>query len=400
MTTSRRWLLPFRRLRDRIGFLRGRRVAGQSHPVVDRDAAATPSGAAQDPVKADQAALTRYCRRVGIPETLLTLGVARSHYVLMSAPDVQGSEIVGLDISYSGRFGNLLHQYVNAIRIASQTGLTFIRLGEHDLLSIGEPFVLDRVRYFPQSVDLPADGFFISGDFFNTEDFRPLLNAHLKFDKADEEAATAVCQDIIRPRILRGTPLQGEEHPSDEITIHLRSGDVFDQDQPVIFGYRQPPLSFYRLVVARMMRTHGITRARLVFEDRGNPCVDALEQWLAESGIPCRIQCGTLDADLSALIDAPHLVFGHGTFGYAICHLSRHIRTVHYFAPELGGQYRFITTIDEVFEVADAAGRYIRAYEYGKPFGQDEGWRNTPTLRQTMLDYPADNLVLRACSAT
>jgi hypothetical protein len=95
---------------------------------------------------------------------------------------------------------------------------------------------------------------------------------------------------------------------------------------------------------------------------------------------------------MSALIDAPHLVFGHGTFGYAACRLSKRIETVHFFQPELGGAYGAIPTIEEVFAVSDARGEYIKAFEYGKPFGPSDGWRNTPEMRTRMLTYPGEFL--------
>ena len=130
----------------------------------------------------------------------------------------------------------------------------------------------------------------------------------------------------------------------------------------------------------------------MVFEDRGNPCVDALETWLRDQGITTRLQCGSLHQDMSALIDAPHLVLGHGTFGYAACRLSRRVKTLHYFEPELGGAYGSIGVIDQVFSVSDARGGYFKAYEYAKPFCDNEGWFNTAEDRALMLSYPVEAL--------
>jgi hypothetical protein len=125
-----------------------------------------------------------------------------------------------------------------------------------------------------------------------------------------------------------------------------------------------------------------IDRVRLVFEDRGNPCVDTLEQFLVAEGIPFRTQSGTLWEDLSALVDAPHLVFGFGTFGYSVCRLSTQVETVHYFAPEHGGIYAAIPGIGRVFAVHDRRGEYIKPGE----------WRNTPEQLEMMVSYPADAL--------
>ncbi len=335
--------------------------------------------------------------RHGLSEDLLRPRSDMTPYTLSYPPGITADEVVGVEIAYSGRFGNLFHQCVNAILFAQRTGLAYVKLGEHALMPVTEPFEAGGLAFLPPAEPLPPVGVFLSGEFFNSDHLQPVLGPFLRYGKADEEATTAVAQTILRPHLLAAVPLPEERHPPDELTVHLRSGDIFNTDHPVTYGYRQPPLSFYTLVIETMMREGTVARVRLVFEDRGNPCVYALEAWLDRNRIPYRLQCGTLQEDLSALIDAPHLVFGHGTFGYAACRLSRRVRSVHYFAPELGGRYAFIPVIGEVFEVADAAGGYIPAYQYGQPFDADRGWRNTPAMRQLMLDYPADKLTLRRC---
>ncbi len=346
-------------------------------------------------VRSETLGFARFCERTGISRDIFYSGKANSLHELEVPTAATSYEVVGLRINYSGRFGNLLHQYINAIQLAERTGLKFIQLGSHELLNVQKEFRVGEITFLPPQADLPRDGTFIAGEFFNSDDFTPVLTPFLRFRPEDELAFTAVVQKYIVPHMLTGIPLPDEMHPEDEVTIHLRAGDIFSSDHPVTYGYRQPPLSYYVLVLSKLLEEKTISRVRLVFEDRGNPCVDALEDWLKERNIPVRIQNGSLHQDMSALIDAPHLVFGHGTFGYAAVRLSRRIKTVHYFAPELGGSYGFIPTIERVFEVSDRAGDYIRAYEYGVPFGSDEGWRNTPEMRERMLTYPTEALEMR-----
>ncbi len=306
--------------------------------------------------------------------------------------DAAAARIVGLDLSYSARFGNLLIQYINAILLAQRTGLKYIRLGHHSLLAVKDSFEAHGIRFIPQHDALSSDGYFLRGDFFVSDPFVPVLMPFLRFTAQDESDFTFVTREIIRKHMLTGVPLVNEVRADDEVTIHLRSGDVFAPFSAVVRGYRQPPLSFYKRVFDHLSSSFGVKRVRLVFEDRGNPCVDALEAWLAKQGITYRVQCGSLADDMSALIDAPHLVFGHGTFGYAACRLSRRIQTVHYFEPELGGYYRGISSIDRVFSVYDSRGDYIKAFEYGKPFADEAGWFNTEHDRAMMLSYPIEGL--------
>jgi hypothetical protein len=134
-----------------------------------------------------------------------------------------------------------------------------------------------------------------------------------------------------------------------------------------------------------------ILKVLIVYEDDGNPCIALLHRWLLEQGVPVRLQSASLAEDVAALIDAPHLVFGHGTFGYAICRLSTHIKTLHYFEPELGGRYAFIPGIDHVFAVRDDRGDYIKAGVWDNASYE---WRNTPEQRAMMADYPEASLVI------
>lgn len=349
-------------------------------------------------VRPDLAAFASYCTRYGLPQYFLQQNATSSRYILEHGDNAVNHEIVGLRINYSGRFGNLLHQYVNAIRLARSTGLAFVQLGHHEILDAKTAFTVGGITFLPAHAALPDDGAFIAGHFFNSDDFIPVLGHFLNFHLEDEIEFTSVVQEYIRPHMLTGIPLATEWHPADELTVHIRSGDIFSSDHPVIHGYRQPPLSFYILVVTRMLDSGLINKVRLVFEDRGNPCVAALEQWLSQHAIAYRVSSGSLREDMSALVDAPHLVFGHGTVGYAVCRLSKNIETVHYFAPELGGNYGFIPTISKVFAVSDRDAKYIKAFEYGLPFAAEDGWRNTPEMHQTMLTYPIGSLRLREVS--
>jgi len=313
---------------------------------------------------------------------------------IVSEPFGGPDEIVGLDINYSGRFGNLLIQFINAITLAERSNLKFIRLGKHELLGISHPIQINGITYLPFGAELFSKGRFLSGEFFNSDPFVPVLMPFLQFDSVSERNFTDVVQRVIRPNILRGIPLLNEVHHDDEVTIHIRSGDVFAPFTPIVRGYRQPPLSFYKLAVTRLINLYGIRRARLVFEDYGNPCVNAVIEWLESIHIPFRLQQGSVEQDMSALIDSPHLIFGHGTFGYAACRLSKHIVTLHYYEPELGGRYGSIPHIDHVYSVSDS-GDYIEAYEYGKPFPDELGWFNTPENIATMLSYPLNRLSVR-----
>ena len=309
----------------------------------------------------------------------------------------QKDKIVGLSMTGSARFGNALQQYMNIILVAKRTGLKYVHLATRSPFHLDHTVTVDGLTLIPSDAPLPDDGVFLYGDFFLADAFRPVLSPTLAYDKPEDEAAhTEAARTYIRPYLLDAAHFASPEHRDDELTIHIRCGDVFGTPEEVVQcgTYRQPPLSFYQLVVNRMRHAKQIERVLIVHEDFGNPCVEALRDWLIAENVPVRLQSGSLTEDIAVLLDAPHLVFGFGTFGYAICRLSKHIKTLHYFEPELGGRYAFIPGIDQVFSVRDQQGDYLEAAPWAMPIN-GEYWRNTPEQRQMMLTYPVEHLAIQ-----
>lgn len=304
------------------------------------------------------------------------------------------NSIIGVKVAYAGRFGNFLHQHTHAILFAERTGLKFVQFGPHELFDFSRPIAVSGVELVPSGSALPTGGVILSGVFFNSDPLVPVLSPFHRFAREDEADHSRVALTFLRPLLIPHLSSL-DEKPQDELTIHIRSGDIFGTDEQVRFAswYRQPPLSFYQLVVDELVAAGTINKVLLVFEDRRNPCVDALESWLIEKKISVRAQSESLSGDISALLDAPHLVFGFGTFGYSVCRLSENIKTLHYFAPELGGRYAFIPSIARVFCVTDSEGGYFKAGEWGKVSGDGE-WANTTEQREMMLTYPRAALTI------
>ncbi len=98
-----------------------------------------------------------------------------------------------------------------------------------------------------------------------------------------------------------------------------------------------PPTSNHRwlsttLVIDRFLRAAASARVKLVYENRMNPVIDALEDHLMAAAIPFSVQSGTIVDDTRALVNGRHLVFGFGTLGPAICYLSDTVETLVSFA--------------------------------------------------------------------
>jgi len=164
----------------------------------------------------------------------------------------------------------------------------------------------------------------------------------------------------------------------DDLVIHFRAGDIFvGQDVHPIYG--QPPLSYYLSAVEREQPT----RVWMLFEDRGNPCVDAMEAALRQRGIEVIIQSASLAGDLRVLLHARRIVSSRGTFVTAIAHLATCLDKIYYF--EKGNLRPLIRLGIEVIMAKDEDGAFTAAVLNGQ-------WRNAPEQHLLILSYPAQKL--------
>jgi hypothetical protein len=284
-------------------------------------------------------------------------------------------EIVGLQPVSFGRLGNQLIQLMNATIMARRLGLRYVVVLNQGLIQLPAPSEHDGITYISEIAQATDAGRFLVGDFFFPEVLSPVI------DDASGEERQRIVTEIVRPHMMQAFPsLQDEKH-ADELTVHFRSGDIF-RDTHAAAGYTQPPLGFYTLVVRHLLRQRAITRVRLVFEDRLNPCIDAFIAFLKSLKIPYRVQNGSLAEDLTALIDAPNLVFGHGTFGVAVCLLSRSVSRLFFFDSLYYGYYQGIPSIGTTIFIRDRQGGYMK----------NGDWQNTSEQRKLMLDYPESAL--------
>ncbi|QGY01233.1 coagulation factor 5 8 type domain-containing protein [Methylobacterium mesophilicum SR1.6/6] len=296
-------------------------------------------------------------------------------YRLLGHPDQRSLSVVGIDLYENGAFGNFIIQCLLAIGICIALKLKYIKLPARDrseVLDYAEPREIGGITFIPASHPLPADGYFLSGMFFDVQ-------VQKLAGDLEQERSRHIITNYIRPFFNR-LPARFPEKPDDQLLIHIRSGDIFSTW--VAPHYPQPPLAFYKLVIARLMAEKRIASIKLVFENRLNPVIPELEAHIAGLGIPFTTQSGTLADDVAALVNGRYLVFGLGTFGPGVCHLSERVEEVYYFASGWPQHFRGIPTIGKIVEVVDRAGAYTKVGE----------WDNSPERRQMMIDYPIEQL--------
>jgi hypothetical protein len=297
-------------------------------------------------------------------------------YVLVGGAGRTSGSLVGLAPFENGAFGNCLVQYIITIAVAKALNLKYIALPKADrskVIFLRERFTCDGITFIPSDEPLPPDGYFLSGLYFDPTQFDALIGPRSPPD------SRAIVRDVVRP-LFNGLPAVIPGKPDDQLLIHIRSGDIFSTW--VDPHYPQPPFAFYRMVIDRLLGEKRIRSVKLVFENRLNPVIAEVEAYAHQRGLPVEIQSESLVADVTALVNGRYLVFGLGTFGPAICHLSDRVEQVFYFASNWPQGFQAIPTIGKVVEVRDVENRYIKV----------GAWQNTEDQRRMMVTYPAQAL--------
>lgn len=270
------------------------------------------------------------------------------------------------------RFGNNVRQLLHAVYIAKKIGAKTIYYEAVPGISASACYDdLEILCSLP-----PKDcGEILAGTFFLREPF----SEHFLQDLAPHGALSyrSIAQKYVAPLMsLRETAPSGLE--KNDLVIHLRAGDVFSTFPHPLYG--QPPLAFYCAVLVNHLKDYPGSKAILVFEDRQNPVIEALEHYMASQQIPFLCQSGLLLEDYAFLIHASHMVTSIGTFTELALLLNDALQTVHMPGNWVG---RHQLTLCH-----KQTKRYIYHYYHLR----GEGWANTEEQRSSMLSYPVEEV--------
>ena len=219
-----------------------------------------------------------------------------------------------------GMFGNNVYQVLNAALAARSSGCGHLSLDVMDDLAPFDDFTLDGVRVSRRGA-LP-DGPFLEGSFYVPFGFEQAVTRN---GPADLAAFTGQLTE----RVYDGlAPKDGD----DRIAVHIRSGDVFNPLGPVPFAYVQPPASYYvkAILHARAGGRDGAL-VDLIYQDRANPAVSAIEDRLLREKVPFRSASGSVAEDYRRLTSAPVIVASASTFVETAALLSRRLRAYYSF---------------------------------------------------------------------
>ena len=296
------------------------------------------------------------------------MGGAGSYFMVSPSAFLmkQGAAVDFLQLASWTQFGNAMRQLRNIFYVARKYRARRIVFPKPHPFLAGNRAGSAELRW---NGDLqPPEDAGLVGDFY-------YLTGLGLAPRPDEQAA--IIARSVRPLL---TPRLRALHPGvgdNDIAVHIRAGDIFGLGGKAIHpDYGQPPLSYYLGAIEREQPS----RVWLIYQDRGNPCVDALEAELGRRGIPVTSQSAALDADLHVLLSARCLVAGIGTFVPAVASMSSRAKRLYLFAPPIATlQHLGI----DIVAADDLRGDYRRAV-------WSHNWTASPEQRALMLAYPAE----------
>ena len=278
-------------------------------------------------------------------------------------------KIDALEIIGFGRFGNSIHQLINAFyfcekyqvpKIYTRTNHPYINLK----VKTSQNQEIMLVQGKPGSKEVV-----LSGMFFD--------NKALNLKHSCDEYVNTFDKYVLPNVKLPDSPIKVSET---DLVIHFRSGDIFHKSTPHSL-YGQPPLSFYLKVI----ESEKLDRCILVFEDKGNVCIGKVENFLKNVSIPFVCQSSSdVSTDISCLKKSVNLIVARGTFGNAITLLANNLKKVYFFEDLYN------------FQLALARGAKVyRVYDKSKEFKNKllrNNWKNTTEQKEMMLSYDGSNL--------
>ena len=206
---------------------------------------------------------------------------------------------------WSGRLCNNLIQLTDAIYLAKKEGGSFELKLQHSLVR-NFSIKFNGTNPLPRKIyDMP---------FYN------------------REISLKERREILRKYILPNCRLP-QLDPMDVLVIHMRGGDIIQNNPPPHPDYVQPPLSFYKQVIDDCP----IKNIIIITEKIPNPCAKVIASMYPN----CTIQTSSVTEDIITFLRATYVCFNRkGTFGETLALMSPNIKTA--YIPEYTEQIRII----------------------------------------------------------
>jgi hypothetical protein len=256
---------------------------------------------------------------------------------------------MNISIKHLGRIGNCIIRLKNVIHIALYYNYNII-LPKHRFLNT-------RYLVINKNITLKAENLRDSKNFFYRDKIKNIDKSLFDINK---DNVISILKDIcIFKNIFKDiTPLG-----KNDLTIHIRSGDLFTKEYPHAL-YVSPPLSYYTNIIGQ----NNYEKIYLIAEDTINPCINKLLELYPN--IIFRLQ--SLEEDIKIVLSTTNMVVSFGTFIPELLYLSDNIKNVY---------------LPSYFPVETKPGCNIHLSNLSKYYKCMFPWKNTTEQRKILLEY-------------
>lgn len=282
------------------------------------------------------------------------------------------------------RFGNNFFQVMNALVICSALECHQLQVPQFQFLK-PLPVQIGDVVLTNILPDL-RDQSILNGTFNIPLGFE-------RFFETFDATKLAALASLLAERFFENVIIQTTEKKR-TLALHFRGGDNFNPPgYPPHKWYVQPPASYYIKAAEHVTAQYPIDHIELVYEDRTNPALEIVEEYLSRRNYPFTSAGGDVATDIRRLSSANYIVASYGTFTETIALLSRCVNAYYGFRSHSTQHDVAPFTQSKIGETLRIRGvKTILIKDANASYIAPKSWENTPAQRAMIRNFPESNL--------
>lgn len=314
----------------------------------------------------------------------------------LSKCQAQDPDVVEIP-TWMGRMGNRIWQVLNAVRIAEATGRKFVKLPkaggglDHHLFASPEGRLIEVQ---PSKSHDNCDFIPVSGKMYAWHhDCRFLFFNRCRTTVKERKEAY---QKYIMPLLKDDIMDRCEIGQDDEVTIHVRNGDVAlhnDLNPEMRPEHRQPPCAYFHKVIQTGNNGGPFKKIQLVYsnEEPVSPCIDDILSKHKDKVV--MKPAPTLAGDVCHILRAKNVATTMSSFATVLKMLNpglQHLFFVNMLSPKIMTPEQYDIQMDYYeFRVKEACEVFPQVTSYTVPeLYQKESF---------FLNFPEANMVVESC---
>jgi hypothetical protein len=327
--------------------------------------------------------LELFCKRYGINAEDMLLCPT----LFLQADDPFDGSIETLRLEPGGLWGNVFYAFLNGCMLARAMNCKSIELHKVHFQNPDSAITVDNIQIIPVTEQL-SRGRTLALSCYWPRGFEPVLGHY------STEFALDTTKRFLGPIFSKYIAASGSLG-AQTIVLHFRGGEIFAPGGTNLW-YVQPPATYYICAIEYAFANLGVSAVQVVYQDKSNPAVDVVSEYLSDRGIPFSMQSASVLLDIATIMSAHHIVAAYGTFCEAISLLSSQIESYFCFRKISSQRLLSFWAQERLGDILNAKG--VRTFVVDDPdetYIKRETWRNSPEQQDLIRQYPLQKLQLR-----